>query len=1090
MKNLLATFVLALTSAAAFADSPSKLLRFPDISGEAITFVHAGDIYIVNAAGGVAQRLTSHPGQELYPKFSPDGRHIAFSGEYNGTRQVFVIPSTGGEPRQLTWYNDVGPMPPRGGTDNRVLDWTPDGQHILVRMNRLGFDERSGRPYLVPFAGGLEQPLPVPETGGGMFSPDGNRYVYTPIDREFRSWKRYRGGRAQDVWIYDLAGNTSVQLTADRATNHQPMWVGDTIYFVSDRDDTTLNLYSISPQGGEPVKLTRFSEYDVLWPSAGKEAIVFEKGGAIWRFDPATGQAAPVPIRVVNDYPQAQPRHVKAARFVESFAISPAGERAAFAARGELLTVPAKHGEARQISHTPDAREHSVSWSPDGQWLAYLSDASGEYEIYIRAQDGSGEPRRLTRDGDIWRFAPVWSPDSKKLAFGDKKQRLRILDIGSGRISEVDRGSHNDLTEYVFAPDSRWLAYTRTNASGNSSIWLYSLASGRSEQLTGDETSEYSPAFDPQGRYLYFLSNRDYNLVFSAYEFNFLYRDATRIYAATLAADGPALLQPRIDEVGSAAANGNGDAQDNGDAGQAWDGISPLRIDIPGFNDRVLALAAPSGTYQALSANDEGVFYVASGGDAQGNELRFIGLEADSTPATVGSIEGGYVLSADGSKLLLRRGSSFAIVDAKPEADFAAGTLAALERAELRIEPRREWRQMYTDGWRILRDWFYDPGMHGQDWQAIGERYRSWLDHVGTRADLDYVFQELVGELNAGHVYVNSGDQPQVERRQGGLLGAELVPDASGYVRIARIFPGENWQPQTRSPLTMPGVDVKEGDYLLAIDGISTQGVDNVYRLLENKADRVVSLRVNDRPREAGAREVAVTTIASETGLRYLDWVQSRRALVEELSGGRIGYIHVPNTAVEGSRELFKGMTAYASKEALIIDDRYNGGGFIPDRLIELLSRQPLNYWKQRGLEPNATPMLSHRGPKAMLINGQSSSGGDALPYYFRKLGLGPLIGTRTWGGLIGISGNPGLADGGSLLAATFSFLDTDGNWAVEDVGVEPDIEVIDRPELVAAGRDPGIERAVQELLAELERNPPQPVTVPPAPTQFPKVGR
>ncbi|MFA7542284.1 MAG: PDZ domain-containing protein, partial [Lysobacterales bacterium] len=1002
MKKLVAVFALAVLSTPVVADSPSKLLRFPDIAGEAITFVHAGDIYIVNAGGGVAQRLTSHPGQELYPKFSPDGRHIAFSGEYNGSRQVFVIPSSGGEPRQLTWYNDVGPMPPRGGTDNRVLDWTPDGQHIVVRMNRLGFDERSGRPYRVPFAGGLEQPMAVPETGGGMLSPDGNRFVYTPMDREFRSWKRYRGGRAQDVWIYDLAANTSVQLTADRATNHQPMWLGDTVYFVSDRDDTTLNLYSISPEGGEPVKLTDFSEYDVLWPSAGKDAIVFEKGGAIWRFDPASGQATPVPIRVVNDYPDAQPRYVKAGEFVESFAISPAGERAAFGARGELLTVPAKHGEARQITHTPDAREHSVSWSPDGQWLAYLSDATGEYEIYLQAQDGSGEPRRLTSDGDIWRFTPVWSPDSGKLVFADKKQRLRILDIASGRLTDVDRGSHDDLTEYVFSPDSRWLAYTKTNASRNASIWLYSLASGRSEQLTGDETSEYSPAFDPQGRYLYFLSNRDYNLAFSAYEFNFLYRDATRIYAATLAADGRALMQPRSDEVGG---NGNGDAgKENGNGngyGNGYDASTPLRIDIDGFNQRVVALAAPSGSYQSLSANAQGVFYVASGGQGQGNELRFLGLEADSTPETLGNVEGGYVLSADGSKLLLRRGSEFAIVAAEPGADFQAGKLA-MDKVELRIEPRREWRQMYVDGWRILRDWFYDPGMHGQDWQAIRDRYEPWLDHVGTRADLDYVFQELVGEANAGHVYVNAGDQPRVERRQGGLLGAELVADASGHVRIARIFPGENWEKRTRSPLTMPGVDISEGDYILAIDGVSTLGVDNVYRLLENKAGRVVTLRVNARPRDAGARDVAVTTIASETELRYLDWVQSRRAMVDELSGGRIGYIHVPNTAVEGSRELFKGMTAYASKDALIIDDRYNGGGFIPDRLIELLARQPLNYWKQRGLEPNATPMLSHTGPKAMLINGLASSGGDALPYYFRKLGLGPLIGTRTWGGLIG----------------------------------------------------------------------------------------
>lgn len=1071
------------------ADSPSKLLRFPDIQGDRIVFVHAGDIHVVQATGGTALRLTSHPGQELYPKLSPDGSRVAFSAEYNGTRQVYVMPSTGGEPRQLTWYNDIGPMPQRGGTDYRVLDWTPDGKHIVVRMNRLGWDDRGGRPYLVPADGGLEQPLAIPETGGGMLSPDGSKFVYTPIDRDFRSWKRYRGGRAQDVWVYDLTANSSVQLTRNRATNHQPMWLGDTIYFVSDRSDQRLNLYAMSPAGGEATKLTHFDDFDVLWPSAGSDAIVFEKGGAIWRFDPATNQATEVPIRVAGDLPDTQARFVKAGQFVESMDLSPGGERAVFGARGELFTVPAKNGEPRNISQTPDAREHSASWSPDGTSIAYLSDASGEYEIYVRDQDGRGEPRRITRDGDIWMFPPRWSPDSTRLAFADKKQRLRIVEIATGRISEVDTGNRNDLTDYAWSPDSRWLAYAKTGASSNSAIWLYSLQSGRAQALTGDETDNANPVFDPQGRYLYFLSNRDYNLAFSAYEFNWLYRDATRIYAATLAADGPALFRPTSDEVGAASAP----ARDNGRSGDGRNdkpkAVEPLRIDIDGFNQRVVALGAPSGAYQGLSANADGVFYVAAegGGPGQGaTELRFIGLERDGKPAAVAKIGGGYVLSQDGKKLLLRRGNDYAIVDAKPDAKFDEHKLA-MDRVELRIEPRREWRQMYTDGWRILRDWFYDPGMHGQDWRAIHDRYATLLPHVTTRADLDYLFQEIVGEANAGHVYVQGGDRATVERKPGGLLGAELAVHDSGYARIARIFPGENWEERTRSPLTEPGVNVAEGEYILAIDNVSTRGVDNVYRLLENKANRVVTLRVNGRPQESGARDVPVRTIANETELRYLDWVSNRRAMVDRLSGGRIGYIHVPNTAVEGSREMFKGMHAYAHKDALIIDDRYNGGGFIPDRLVELLARQPLNYWKQRGLEPNATPLIHHRGPKAMLINGISSSGGDALPYYFRKLGLGRLIGTRTWGGLIGISGNPALADNGVLLAATFSFMDTDNQWAVEDEGVVPDIEVIDRPELVAAGRDPSVERAVQELLAELERNPPKPVVAPPAPTVFPK---
>ncbi len=1067
---------LLLAAAPAAADT-TRLLRFPDIHGERVVFVYAGDLYTAPLAGGVAFRLTSHPGQELYPKFSPDGQWIAFSAEYSGTRQVHVIPAGGGEPRQLTWYNDVGPMPPRGGTDYRVLDWHPDGRHVAVRANRTPWSERDGRPYLVPIDGGLEQPMAIPESGGGSFSPDGTKFVYTPIDRDFRNWKRYRGGRAQDVWVYDLAANTSLQLTTERATDHQPMWLDDTVYFVSDRE-YTLNLYAIAPTGGEARAVTAFKDFDVLWPSSGPGGIVFENGGGLWHFDPASGASREVPIRVQGDLPETLPRYVQGKDFIESFAVSPGGERAVFGARGELFSVPAKNGETRQLSRTPDAREMSVSWSPDGKWIAYLSDASGEYEIWLRAQDGSGEPRQLTRDGDIWRLPPVWSPDSSRLAYGDKARRLRVVEVSTGTTVDADVGTVEEIDGYTWSPDSRWLAYSKTNASRNSSIWLYSVDSGQPRQLTPDESIEFSPAFDPQGRYLYFLSNRDHGLTFSAYEFNYLYTNATRVYAATLAADGPPLLRPKSDEVGAAKPDGKSEDKPK-------DAAPPrLRIDLPGFNERVVALNAPPGNYAALSANAEGVFYAALGGNGGGGELRFLGLEPDSKPDTVAAVTG-YALSADGKKLLLRRGGDFAIVDAKPKADFDAAKLD-LAGMELLVDPRREWRQMFVDGWRVLRDWFYDEGMHGQDWNAIRARYEPLVAHVGSRADLDYILQEIGGEANAGHVYVESGDQVRVPRKPGGLLGADLQPDASGYWRIQRIYAGENWDPGRRSPLTEPGVEAKEGDLLLAVDGVSTRGVDNVYRLLANKGDKVVALDLGASPDPAKSRRVRVKTITSELSLRYMDRVQRNRRMVEQLSGGRIGYFHLPNTAVEGNRELFRGMLAYSAREALIIDDRYNGGGFIPDRMIEMLARQPLNYWKRRGLEPNATPLLSHLGPKAMLINGLSSSGGDALPYYFRKLGLGKLIGTRTWGGLIGISGGPSLIDNGRVLAATFRFMDTDGNWAVENEGVAPDMEVVDRPELVAAGRDPSLEAAVAHLLAELEKRAPRHPPAPPAPSVFP----
>ncbi len=1082
MSLFVSALLLAAATAAPEAGS-SRVLRFPDICGDAVTFVQAGDIYRVAAAGGTAQRLTSHVGNELYPKFSPDCRWIAFSAEYDGTRQVYMIPAEGGLPRQLTWYTDVGSMPPRGGTDYRVLDFSPDGKNVLVRANRVPYDERSGRLYQVPVAGGLETPLAMPESGGGMFSPDGKSVVYTPIDRDFRSWKRYRGGRAQDVWTYDLSNDTSKRLTDNRATDHQPMWLGDTIYFVSDRG-YTLNLWSLPAGGGEARQLTRFDDFDVLWPSAGKDALVFEQGGWIWRFDPATAQAAKIDIRVTGDQPQALPAWKKVAAQIESFDVSPHGERVVFGARGELFSVPAKNGEIRNLSKTPAAREISVAWSPDGKRIAYLSDESGEYEIYVRNQDGSGEPRRITRDGGIWRFPPVWSPDSGKLAYADKRQRLRIVDVANGSQREVDQSTFDDFNDYAWSPDSNWLAYAKPNAAGLSQVWLYSLRDGKTDAVTEATSNAFNPAFDPKGRWLYFLSNRDYNLTFSAFEENYLYTNATRPYALTLSAAGPEVYPLPSDEVKpEAAAAVDKPSKETPAAAAAKD----IRVDREGIVRRAVALKVSSGNYRSLQASGDAVYFLSGNArQQQPLELRRLALDADQDKAVAANIAE-YRLSLAGDMLLLQQGERFAVVKADAAQDFNAGALN-LDRLELYIDPRVEWQQQFTDAWRILRDWFYDPGMHGgiERWNAIRDRYAAWVPHLGSRADLDYLLQEIAGELNAGHVYVQpSSDMPKVERRAGGLLGAEFATDASGYFRFAKIFGGENWNRDLRSPLTETGVNVKEGDYLIAVDGVDGRSVKNPYALLQGRGDQVVSLRVNRRPSADGAREVRVRTLTSERNLRYADWVAARRAYVDKLSNGRVGYIHVPNTAVEGNRELNRGLLAYHDKEALIIDDRYNGGGFIPDRMIELLARTPLNYWKRRGLDPAPTPLVSHDGPKAMLINGLSSSGGDAFPYYFKKLKLGQLIGTRTWGGLIGISGNPGLADGGSMLAATFRFMGTDGQWAVENEGVTPDIEVIDRPEQIAAGKDPSIEKAVEVLLGQLPANPKPRLQAPPAPAKF-----
>lgn len=1107
----------------------ARLLRFPDIHGDQIAFVYAGDIWTVPASGGTARRLTSHSGIELFPKFSPDGRTIAFSGEYNGTRQIYVIPVEGGEPRQLTYYNDVGALPPRGGWDNRVLGWTPDGKNVLFRANRVAYSNRLGRPYIVPVAGGQEQPLAITEAGGASYSPDGNRVAFTPISNEFRGWKRYRGGQSPDVWIYDLTSNTSEQITDTRAQDMTPVWLGDTVYYLSDRD-WTMNVFAYDTKTKRTRKVTNHTDYDASFPSGSGDDLVYEAGGYIYRLDTKNDKSERVPIRVYGDFADTVPRFQNVKSNIETFSISPSGARTLFGARGDIFTAPAKEGEIRNLTDSQGVREIAPQWSPDGRFVAYLSDRSGEYEIYVRPSDGTGDERRVTTDGDIWRFPIVWSPDSTLLAYGDKKQRLRFVNVQNGKTTDVDRSTHNDITNYTWSPDSRFVAYSKNADNQFSEIWVYSLENGKTQKLTGGMTSDTEPVFDPKGRYIYFLSNRDFNLTFSSFEFNYLYTNPTRIYVGLLAADNPPLFLPTSDEERSKTketpltspnpsqpppsqgakpqpstspttpspqatpspqtdqppaqtASPTQPAQSpqmsgtrTDEAGSAAPSTVRVKIDFANFENRVRAIPGTPANYRHLSATPDGVLYLSGAG-----KLSLYNLEAKAEQPIIEGIQD-YDLSADSKKIVFQARDSYGTAPVAPGQKADAGLLK-LDGMTMKIDPRVEWAQEYTDAWRIMRDWFYDPNLHGVDWRAVREKYAVMLPYLANREDLNFLLTEMGSELMAGHVYVERGSDPsRVERNDGGLLGAEIVPDASGYFRINKIFPGENWQESFRSPLTEPGVRAKTGDVIIAVDGRSTKGVKNFYELLEGKAARVVTLTLNTRPDAAGAHDERVRPVKSESNLRYLDWVQSQRAMVDKLSGGRIGYIHVPNTAVEGNRELFKNFYPQANKDALIIDDRYNGGGFIPDRMIELLERKPLSYWTRRGTGAYSTPNFAHTGPKAMLINGYAGSGGDAFPYYFRERGLGRIFGTTTWGGLIGLSGNPPLADGGSLSTPSFRFFDLQGKWAVEGTGVDPDVEVVDRPEAFAQGQDPTLEAAIKYLLGELQRNPPRRLTAPTPP--------
>ena len=1076
LRTLLTAIAVAVAPAispmvAAYQTQDTRLLRFPDIHKESVTFVYAGDIYIANTKTGKSTRLTDHIGFETFPKFSPDGSQIAFSAQYNGSRQVYVMNRDGSDLKQLTYYNDVGVMPPRGGFDYRVLDWTPDGKHIVFRANRTPYGQRVGRPYIVPAAGGLEQPLAIPETGGGMLSPDGKQYVYTPIDREFRTWKRTRGGRAQDVWVYDLENNKSKQLTTNRATDQQPTWVNNNIYYVSDRE-YTLNLYK-HQDGKNPIKVTNHSDFDVLWPSAGPNAIVYENGGYLYRFDDATQQSEKLSINVQGNREHTMAYSKNVSDFIDSMDVSHDGKRVLFTARGELFSVPVKNGPTRNLSHTPKGREISATWSPNGRYIAYMSDETGEYEIYLKDRANNNQVKQLTSNGSIWRFEPVWSPDNKKLLFSDQNHTLWWLDIKTGKQRKIDTAKYNEdgLTSYIWSPNSEDIVFVKNNENRYASLWHYNLKDKRVTRLTDDMSSETNPAFSPDGQQLYFTSERDFNLTFSSYEFDYMFNNATRLYSVAVNSKIKPLNTPLSDEISIVDSKADKDDKKSAKAPSNY-------IESNGFMSRVVALNVPAGNYGALSGVKNGVLTLSAG------ELKLVPNAVDGEVATIAAGVSNYKVSANAEHIIARAGKNISVIKPEAKQDLKA-TQLNLQDMVLKIDPQTEWAQMYREGWRTLRDWFYDENHHGQDWDAILARYQPMADAIAHRADLDYVLSEIAGEINSGHIYVNSGDMPTSPRLQHGLLGAEISAHKSGFVKIETIFKGENWHENFRSPLNETGINANVGDYIIAVNGRSVKSVVNFYELLENTQGKSVELLLSKSPSLKNSWKVMVTPIASETGLRYLQWAQSRAEYVNKLSDGRIGYVHLPNTHYEGNRSLFKNFLPQTNKEAMIIDDRYNGGGFIPEHMITWLARKPLNYWKRRGVEPTKTPQFAHDGPKAMLINGYSSSGGDALPYYFRQAGLGKLIGTRTWGGLIGISGNPGLVDGGSVIAATFRILDNEGNWIIENEGVSPDIEVIDRPELIQAGQDPSIERAVKELLKELKANPKKPLVVPAPPSEF-----
>ncbi|HEV3384369.1 MAG TPA: S41 family peptidase [Gemmata sp.] len=1063
--TLLALTAIAISTASATAaPEEARLLRFPAIHGEQIVFTYAGDLYTVSANGGTARRLTSHPGFEMFPRFSPDGTQIAFTGQYDGNTEVFVVPSSGGEPKRLTYTATLGrdEVSDRMGPNNIVMGWTPDGKNILFRSRMRSFNDFIGQLYTVPAEGGMAEPLPLPRGGFASYSPDGKQLAFNRVFREFRTWKRYRGGMCDDVWLYDFATKKTEQLTDDPAQDIIPMWVSSKIYFISDRGtEQRFNLYSVDPRSKKVEKHTEFTDFDIKFPSSSETAIVFENGGYIHRFDVKTGTTKKVPVRIQEDLLGARGGLIDVSKNIAGFDISPDGKRALFSARGEIFTVPSGEGVTRNLTHSPGIHERNPMWSPDGKSVAFISDATGEDEIHVGPADGGKPAKPITSGADTYKYEIDWSPDSKKIMWADKKLRLQFIDVETKKVTQVNQAKEWEIRNYNWSPDSKWIAFSRQESDSLDKVHLYSLETGKTTEVTNGWYDSHSPVFSSDGKYLFFVSSRDFNPVYSQTEWNHAYRDMSRIYFVTLAKSTPNPLRPKLDDDPAEKKEEKKD--------EKKDGPVDMKIDLDGLSSRILAIPGPAGNYGGLRSAGNALYYFRSTAkDSQQLYVFDFGTKKDTGLGPVG----GYAISADGKKMLVQKDGKYGIIDL-PKGPIGIGEPLNLSSMEVVLDRRAEWKQMFHECWRQMRDFFYDPGLHGVDWLAIRKKYEPLVDHVAHRADLTYVIGEMISELNAGHSYVGGGELPEVRKVQQGLLGAEYKRDSNtGFFQIVRILPGENWNPKRRSPLTEVGVNVSANDWIVAINGLPTSDVKNINELLVNAAGKPVVLSVNSKPIVEGARRVVVTPTADEGDLYYYAWVQENIKKVSDASDGKIGYLHVPDMQVAGLNEFAKHFYPQLKKQALIIDVRGNGGGNVSPMLIERLRREAAMMAIARNAEPHIEPVATFVGPMACLLNEFSASDGDIFPYRFRHYKLGPLIGKRSWGGVVGIRGSLPLLDGGTLMKPEFSRYDLGGKeWIMENKGVTPDIYVDNDPAKEFAGDDQQLNKAVEVMLAELKKN-------------------
>jgi tricorn protease len=1106
-KAIVPLLLLLLGTGPALGDAQKPLLvQKPTLSRTAIAFVYAGDLWLVGRDGGDARRLTTGAGIETDPAFSPDGSRIAFTGEYDGNFDVYVIPSSGGQPRRLTYHPGV----------DRVVGWTPDGKSVLFRSDRSSYS-RFNKLFTIPVTGGFPTELPLPMAEQGSFSPDGSRLAYVPfwnrrgVPNTYISWKHYRGGKASPIWIARLDDSSIEKVPRKDSNDFNPMWVGDKVYFLSDRDGP-VTLFAYDTQSKQVSRVLDNTGLDIHSAAAGEGAIVYAQFGSVHLFDLKSGKSQPVDIRVAGDFPGLRPRFEKVDKQIRAARLSPTGVRAVFEARGEILTVPVKKGDVRNLTNTPGAAERDPAWSPGGKWVAYFSDESGEYQLHLRDQRGQGEPRKI-RLGDppSFYYHPVWSPDGKKIAYTDKRLGVWYVDLASEKNTRVDTDTYDSpvrALDPVWSPDGRWLAYTKQLKNHLRAVFVHSLETGKSHQVTDGMSDARFAAFDKNGKYLYFTASTDVGPTTGWLDMSSINRPVTRsVYVVVLRKDLPSPVpiesdeekEPEVPKVGEDAQQTEKKVKDQEPAKEDAKKDKekdkkepvPVRIDLEDIDQRILALPVPPRNYVGLWAGKTGVLYLlerAAVGDPftpGAATLHKFDLEKRTTDKVLDGISS-FEISHNGEKILYRQKDKW----------YTAGTAPPLSPAELkvdgmevRIDPRAEWRQMYREVWRIERDFLYDPGHHGLDLKAAAKKYEPYLDNVASRADLNYLFDEMLGNLTLGHTYVGGGDSPEIKRVHGGLLGADYRIE-NGRYRFARVYRGENWNPQQRAPLTQPAVNVKAGEYLLAVNGQDVKPPDNLHRFFEATAGKSVVLKVGPRPDGTGARTVTVVPVESETALRNLAWVEDNRRKVDRLSGGKVAYVYLPNTAQAGYTNFNRYYFAQLGKQAAVIDERFNGGGLAADYIIDYMRRPLLNYWSTREGEDFTTPLGSIFGPKVMIINEAAGSGGDAMPWYFRQAKVGPLVGTRTWGGLVGVYDYPTLLDGGLVTAPRLAFWNPRGEWEVENHGVAPDIEVELDPQAVRQGHDPQLEKAVAVVLEELRKNPPPRHQKPAYPNYYKTQGR